>query len=91
MTTHSPYITARIDVNTQELLLQATAIAGMSSINSFVLTAAIEKARKIMECERLLKLSQRDAMLLINALDAPAKAHSRLQQAAQYYNSKTQS
>lgn len=86
MTTASlPRITARVDVETQELLTQAAAIAGMPSINSFVLSAAIEKAKKIMLREASLKLSQRDAMALINALDAPAKSHSRLQQAAENY------
>ena len=43
-----------------------------------------------MEREYLLKLSQADAMLLANALDAPAKANPRLQQAAKGYESKTQ-
>lgn len=84
-TASSPRITARVDVETQELLIQAAAIAGMPSINSFVLSAAIEKAKKIMLREASLKLSQRDAMTLINALDAPAKSHSRLQQAAEDY------
>lgn len=85
-----PRITARVDADTQELLSQAAALAGMSSINSFVLNAAVEKAKKIIERERSLKLSQRDAMMLVDALDAPAKPDSRLQQAARRYKSKTQ-
>ena len=51
MATTIPRITARVGIATQELLSQATAIAGMSSINSFVLSAAIEKAKTIMERE----------------------------------------
>lgn len=39
-------ITARVDIETQDLLTKATAISGMSSINSFVISAAIEKAKK---------------------------------------------
>ena len=62
----------------------------MSSINSFVLSAAIEKAKDIIEREQSLKLSQRDATLLVNALDAPAQVHNRLQQAAERYANKTQ-
>jgi uncharacterized protein (DUF1778 family) len=85
MATLLPRITARVDVTTQDLLAQAAAIAGMSSINSFVLNAAIEKARHIMELERALTLSQRDAMTFIEALDAPAKINARLQQAAEAY------
>jgi uncharacterized protein (DUF1778 family) len=91
MTTHSPRITAKVSIDTQELLSQAAAMIGMSSISSFVLSAAIEKAKKIMENERLLNLSERDAMLLVNALDAPAQVNPRLRQAASHYDSKTQS
>lgn len=86
-----PRITARVDTHTQELLSQAAIISGMSSINAFVLSAAVEKAKQIMERECLLKLSQRDAMALINALDKPAQSHLRLQQAAKRYDSKIQS
>jgi len=91
MTTAMPRITARVDIDTQELLAKAAAITGVSSINSFVLSAAVEKAKKIMERECSLKLSQRDAMMLVNALDAPAKINPQLQQAARNYENKTQS
>ncbi len=62
----------------------------MSSINSFVLSAAVEKAKDIIEREQSLKLSLRDANLLMNALDAHAQGHSRLQQAAERYAIKAQ-
>lgn len=91
MTATLPRITTRIDTETQELLLQAAAIAGISSINSFVLSAAVEKAKKIIDREQSLKLSQRDAIMLVKALDSPAKNNTRLQQAAQSYSNKSQS
>lgn len=84
-----PRITARVDDETQGLLAKAAAISGMTSINSFVLSAAIEKARQVIEREQVLKLSKRDAMRLVEALDAPSKIHPRLQQAAQRYVAKT--
>ena len=90
MATTLPRITARVDVDTQELLNKATAIAGMSSINSFVLSAAVEKAKQIIEREQALKLSQADAMLLMEALDRPATENSKLKAAAQRYDSKAQ-
>ncbi|WP_435276529.1 DUF1778 domain-containing protein [Psychrobium sp. nBUS_13] len=90
MATTLPRITARVDVDTQELLNKATAIAGMSSINSFVLSAAVEKAKQIIEREQALKLSQADAMLLMDALDRPATENSKLKAAAQRYDSKAQ-
>lgn len=54
----------------------------MSSINSFVLSAAIEKAKQVIEREQALKLSQADAMLLMEALDRPASQNSKLKAAA---------
>ena len=85
-----PRITARVDTDTQNLLTQAAALAGISSINSFVLSAAIEKAKEIIERERSIKLSQRDALVLIEALDAIPKPNARLQQASRHYKDKIQ-
>jgi uncharacterized protein (DUF1778 family) len=90
MTTLLPRITARVDIATQNLLAQAAAVAGMSSINSFVLSAAIEKAKQIMELEHSLQLSQQDAALFVAALDKPAQINARLQQAAERYDNKVQ-
>ncbi|WP_257252857.1 MULTISPECIES: DUF1778 domain-containing protein [unclassified Endozoicomonas] len=85
MATSLPRITTRIDTDTKELLAEAAAIIGVSSINSFVLSAAIEKAKQIMDSERSLKLSQQDALLLVQALDKDLKPNPRLKQAAQRY------
>ncbi len=81
MTTVSPRITARVSVDTQELLSKAAALSGISSINSFVVSAAIEKAQKIMEREETLHLSRQDAMLFAEALDRPTKINKKLQNA----------
>lgn len=89
MKVNTPRITARVDIETQELLTKAAALVGISSINSFVLTAAIEKAKKIVQKEHVLKLSQQDAMLFIEALDAP-EVNSRLKQAMHNYEKKSQ-
>ncbi|MGX9462876.1 type II toxin-antitoxin system TacA family antitoxin [Shewanella sp. A14] len=91
MATTLPRITARVDVDTQDLLTKAAAIAGMSSINSFVLSAAIEKAKQVIEREQTLKLNQTDAMLLMEALDSPTAPNSKLKAASERYESKTQS
>ena len=84
-----PRITARVDEQTQELLAQAALLSGMTSINSFVLGAAIEKAKQLLEREYSLKLSQQDAERLVAALDAPAKPHARLRQAVADYQAKS--
>ena len=85
-----PRITARIDETIRELLSQAAAVSGVSSINSFVVSAAVEKAKNIMERERSLTLSYDDAMMLIRALDNNGQVSSRLQQAASRYDRKNQ-
>ena len=90
MATASPRITARVDTDTQDLLTKAAAIAGMSSINSFVLSAAIEKAQQVIEREQALKLSQADAILLMESLDRPTTANAKLKAATDRYKAKTQ-
>ena len=85
MAATSPRITARVSVDTQALLSKAAALTGISSINSFVLSAAIEKATKIMEKEETLALSQQDAQLFVEALDAPALANKKLSEAFKSY------
>ena len=82
MTTTS-HITIKIDADTQDLLTKAAALTGMSSINAFVMSAAIEK-------EQALKLSQADAILLMDALDAPPTINQKLKAAADRYEDKTQ-
>lgn len=89
MTASSPRITARVSAETQELLSKAAALVGISSINSFVLNAAIEKAKQIMADEELLSLSKEDAQLFIEALDRPAKPNRRLDKAFKAYETKS--
>jgi uncharacterized protein (DUF1778 family) len=89
MTTTLPRITARVDVETQKLLSKAAAIIGISSINSFVLSAAIEKAKQIVEREQMLNLSTQDAILLVESLDKPIAQHDKLKSAAARYHAKT--
>lgn len=90
MATTLPRITARVDVDTQDLLTKAAALAGMSSINSFVLNAAIEKAKQVIEREQTLKLNQADAILLMEVLDKPAVVNTKLKLASERYERKTQ-
>lgn len=90
MATTLPRITARVDVDTQDLLTKAAALAGMSSINSFVLNAAIEKAKQVIEREQTLKLNQADALLLMETLDKPAVVNTKLKLASERYERKTQ-
>jgi len=80
-------ITARVSLDTQELLSKAAALVGISSINSFVLNAAIEKANTIMKAEESLTLSKVDSLQFIEALDKPAKSNPKLSEAFAKYSS----
>jgi len=90
MSATSPRITARVDIETQHLLSEAAALSGMPSINSFVLNAAVEKAKDVIHKEKILKLSLKDAHMLVDALDQPAKVHAKLKAASDRHRSKTQ-
>ena len=85
----SPRITARVTPDVQALLAKAAALMGISSINSFVLSSAIEKAQSIMEREETLKLSKQDSMLFLEALDKPTMANAKLAKVFQDYEKKT--
>ncbi|EGS58679.1 hypothetical protein VCHC61A2_2598 [Vibrio cholerae HC-61A2] len=54
------------------------------------MNAAIEKAKQVIEREQALKLSQADAVLLMEALDNPAVVNAKLKLASERYESKTQ-
>ena len=90
-TATSPRITARVDLDTQALLSQAAAIMGMTSLNAFVLNAAIEKAKTVLLQEQTLALSTQDAQILMSALDASVQTHPRLHAAAQRYQQRNES
>jgi len=80
-----PRVTASVDSDTQNLLNKATALSGMPSINSFVLNAAVEKAKQIIEHNQFLKLTENDANLLMKALDRSAEINPKLKAAAESY------
>ncbi|MDH3001332.1 hypothetical protein A1D23_12470 [Chelonobacter oris] len=76
--TLAPRITARIDEDTQSLLLQASKLIGISSINSFVVNAAVEKAKAIIQEENLIKLNRESSRRLLEALDSPPIENEKL-------------
>jgi len=79
-------ITARVTPQVQELLARAAAISGVSSINSFILSAAVDKAKDIIEKESILNLTQKDTVLFLEALENP-KENKKLKDAFLKYNS----
>jgi uncharacterized protein (DUF1778 family) len=84
MVSNQPRITARVNADTKELLLEAARISGNPSINAFVVSAAVEKAKEILEKDKILKLSSRDSELLTEALEDETP-NSRLSKAYKKY------
>jgi len=90
MITDSLNITARVDTETYDLLILASAIDGMPSVNSFVLSAAIEKAKQVINGNQVLKLGRADALRLIEELDRPAISNAKLKAVSSQYHNKAQ-
>lgn len=68
-------ITARVSSSVAETLNTAAALMG-TTLNSFVVQAALEKAQKIVDRESLIQVSRNDAAMLLDLLDAPPKPNA---------------
>jgi uncharacterized protein (DUF1778 family) len=77
-------ITARVTPSVQSLLEEAAACLGIP-LNSFVVSAAVEKAGAVLETERVIRLSREDAELFARTLDNPSGPNESLLKAAQTY------
>lgn len=88
MTKSAPRIIARVDEETQGLLIRAAALAGMPSVNAFVVSSAVEKAKKIIPEEERMRLTEEESRQFIEALQRPAQIHPRLAKAFEAYEVK---
>lgn len=79
-------ITARVSEEIRNRLAEAAAITG-STLNQFLVQAAIEKAQAIIEKERILRLSYKDAETFFEAMENPPEANERLKAAIKKYKS----
>jgi len=77
-------ITARTSVEIREKLIEAAAFSG-TSLNQFLVQAAIEKAQDIIERERLIKLSDEDTQVFFDALENPPEPNDKLKNAVERY------
>jgi uncharacterized protein (DUF1778 family) len=74
-------ITARISPAVRERLESAAALSG-ATLNQFVVQAALKEANKVLEEERAIVLSERDADIVFGLLENPPTPNVRLQEAA---------
>jgi uncharacterized protein (DUF1778 family) len=77
-------ITARAPQPVVDDLEEAAALVGIT-VNQFIVQAAAEKARTIIDAFTRISLSRRDAAFIANLLDAPPAPNEALRRAAQRY------
>ncbi len=78
-------VSARVPAHIYEKLMEAAGMVG-ASINQFLIQSALEKAETIIERERAINLTRRDAEFFFNAVENPALINEKLSKAMQSYN-----
>jgi len=77
-------ITARVSDSVRVTLEQAAELLG-STVNQFVVQTAYQEAQRVIERETVIRLSQKDARLVLSLLDNPPKPNKRLKDAAKVF------
>jgi uncharacterized protein (DUF1778 family) len=77
-------ITARVPLSIQMLLEQAAAYLGVP-VNSFMVTAAVEKATELLAAEQTIQLGGKDAALFAKLLENPPAPCAALREAGSAY------
>ncbi|NYZ70052.1 DUF1778 domain-containing protein [Endozoicomonas sp. SM1973] len=77
-------LVARVSTDIQEMVQRAADYSG-STLSQFLIEAAMEKARDVIERTETLHLSMAGADALFAALENPPKANDKLRKAAQRY------
>lgn len=78
-------ITARVAKDVRERIEEAADRSG-ATLNQFLVQAAIEKADQVLEREKVMRLSARDAEWLLNVLDQPPRPpNAKMQRALDDY------
>lgn len=73
-------VTARIPKHVQQRLEEAADLTG-ATVNQFMVQAAVEKAEAVLERERVIVLSKRDAKRLLELIENPPPPNARLKRA----------
>lgn len=77
-------LTARVPLKVQETLELAACLVG-STVNQFIVQTALREAERLIEQERMIRLSERDARAFLDALDHPPPLNAELSAALQDY------
>lgn len=82
-------ITTRIPLAVLDKLQEAADLTG-ATVNQFVVQSALEKAEEIIDRERVISLSNKDAAMLLTLLDNPVKPNRALLAAFARFNTKVE-
>jgi len=82
--TKTARVSARISPNVYNTLTEASEITG-STLNQFIVHAALEKAQAIIEQENKIRLNIQSARHLFELIENPPKADPKLTQAMKQY------
>jgi uncharacterized protein (DUF1778 family) len=77
-------VSARVPAQVQETLELAAAMVG-ATVNQFMVQTALREAERIIEQERVIRLSAHDAEMFIQALENPPPPNAKLKTALQHY------
>jgi uncharacterized protein (DUF1778 family) len=73
-------ITARVPASIQETLQKAAQLSG-ATLNQFMIQAALKEAKKVIEDERVISLSENDADTVFSLIENPPLANEKLKAA----------
>ncbi|HMV08366.1 MAG TPA: DUF1778 domain-containing protein [Cyclobacteriaceae bacterium] len=82
---HIARFDARLSKEQKEFFEEAVILGGFRSLSDFVISSAMEKAKRILEEQKTLWTSKKDREKFFNALLNPPKANSKLKSAAKAY------
>ena len=77
-------ISARVTRDVHSTLQQAADMVG-ATVNQFLVQAALKEAQGLIERERIIQLTQRDAELFFGMLERPPKPKAALRKAVAAY------
>ncbi|WP_431065509.1 DUF1778 domain-containing protein [Methylotuvimicrobium sp.] len=80
-------ITARVSEQIKETLIAAADLTG-ATLNQFLVQAALEKAERVIEKDKLIHLSQQDAEFFFDVLDNPPEPNNKLINAVKNYKAR---
>ena len=78
-------VSARIPLHVYEKLTEAAEVVG-ASMNQFLVQSALEKADRILEHERVIKMTKKDANIFFAAVENPPLISNRLLGAMKAYH-----